>query len=45
MQTAATPDISAELRQRFATANRVLVFTGAGLSRWWEDSDLERTTV
>jgi NAD-dependent deacetylase len=32
MQTAATPNISAELRQRFAIANRVLVLTGAGVS-------------
>lgn len=32
MPTAATPNISAELRRRFATANRVLVLTGAGIS-------------
>jgi hypothetical protein len=32
MQTAAAPNISAELRCRFATANRVLVLTGAGIS-------------
>ena len=32
MQTTATPAISAELRQRFAIANRVLVLTGAGIS-------------
>lgn len=32
MQTATSPNISAELRHRFATANRVLVLTGAGIS-------------
>lgn len=32
MQPVATPTISAELRRRFATANRVLVLTGAGIS-------------
>ncbi len=32
MQTATSANISAELRQRFATANRVLVLTGAGIS-------------
>ena len=32
MPLIATPNISAELRQRFATANRVLVLTGAGVS-------------
>jgi NAD-dependent deacetylase len=32
MQTAAAPNISAELRRRFAGANRVLVLTGAGIS-------------
>ena len=32
MQTAATPTISAELRQRLADAKRVLVLTGAGVS-------------
>ena len=32
MQTAANPIVSAELRQRLATAKRVLVLTGAGVS-------------
>ena len=32
MQTIATPKISAELRRRFDSANRVLVLTGAGVS-------------
>jgi len=32
MQSAATPIISAELRDRFADASRVLVLTGAGVS-------------
>lgn len=32
MQPVASPIISAELRRRFATANRVLVLTGAGVS-------------
>ena len=32
MQTAASPTISAELRQRLANAKRVLVLTGAGVS-------------
>ena len=32
MQTVATPIISAELRRRFDTAQRVLVLTGAGVS-------------
>jgi NAD-dependent deacetylase len=32
MQHVATPIVSGELRRRFATANRVLVLTGAGVS-------------
>ena len=32
MQTAADPNISAELRRRLDTAQRVLVLTGAGVS-------------